>query len=131
MALNRLFDNIHETREAAHWRSAFGEPQTVGEQTIIPVARVAYGFGLGFGQAGPQSDGEPGEEAAEEAMAAGEGGGGGGGAMTRPVGALVVTPECVYFEETASTDKVALAGILLGGLAILQVGLTLREILRR
>jgi uncharacterized spore protein YtfJ len=131
MVLNRLFDNIHEAREAAHWRNAFGEPQTVGEQTVIPVARVAYGFGLGFGQAGPQGAEEPGEHASEEAMAGGEGGGGGGGAMARPVGALVVTPECVYFEETAPTEKVALAGILLGALAVLQVGLTLREILRR
>ncbi|MGD8397739.1 MAG: spore germination protein GerW family protein [Anaerolineae bacterium] len=131
MVLNRLFENIHETREAAHWRSAFGEPQTVGEQTIIPVARVSYGFGLGFGQAGPQGAEAPGEDAPDEAMAGGEGGGGGGGAMTRPVGALVVTPDGVYFEETASSEKVALAGVLLGALAVLQVGLTLREILRR
>jgi len=30
--------------------AAFGDPQVVGDKTVIPVAKVGYGFGLGFGQ---------------------------------------------------------------------------------
>src|SRR4051812_41477434 len=34
-----------EIGRAASAEAVFGQPRTVGERTIIPVARVAYGFG--------------------------------------------------------------------------------------
>jgi uncharacterized spore protein YtfJ len=121
-SLNRLFDTIENAREAAHWRAAFGEAQQVDDTTIIPVAQVAYGFGLGFGS-GPAQPGAEGEPAPEA-----EGGGAGGGVRAKPMGAIVVTPECVYFQETADTSKIALFGIGLTALAIYQVAKTLRAI---
>jgi uncharacterized spore protein YtfJ len=30
-------------------KSVYGDPVTFAERTIVPVARVAYGFGGGFG----------------------------------------------------------------------------------
>jgi len=48
MSLNRLFDVIQQIKEAADVRAAFGEPQVLEDKTIIPVARVSYGMGLGF-----------------------------------------------------------------------------------
>jgi uncharacterized spore protein YtfJ len=122
MSLNKLFDCVEEARETAHWRAAFGEPQVFEDRTLIPVARVSYGFGLGFGSgSGPvEEEGEP--------APSGEGGGGGGNASARPLGAMVITPERIYFEETADESKIALAGIALGALTVYQFFKTLRAI---
>jgi uncharacterized spore protein YtfJ len=122
MSLDRLFEAVEGFKEAAHWRAAFGEPQVVGDRTLIPVARVGYGFGLGFGQ----GSGEPKEEG--EQAVTGEGGGGGGTASAKPLGVVVVTPDELYFEETANESTIALAGILLGGLTIWQFAKTLRAL---
>jgi uncharacterized spore protein YtfJ len=125
MSLNQLFDSIEKARETAHWRAAFGEAQVFEDKTVIPVARVGYTFGLGFGSGtGPSGDeGRP--------APGGEGGGGGGGASATPLGVIVVTPEQVYFEETLDEAKIALAGIGVAALFILQLGKTLRTIFGR
>ena len=125
MSLDKLFESIEQTRESANWQAAFGEPQVVEDKTVIPVAKVGYGFGYGFG-----SGQAPGEED-DEPVSEGEGGGGGGGAMTTPLGAIVVTPERVYFEETEDSTKIALAGIAVGALLICQLFKTLRAIFAR
>ena len=122
MSLDRMFTAVEGFKDAAHWRAAFGEPQVVGDKTLIQVAKVSYGYGLGFGQ----GTGEPEEEG--KPAPGGEGGGGGGTARARPLGVIVVTPEEVYFEETADESKIALAGILLGALVIWQLARTLRAI---
>ena len=125
MSLDRLFAAVEGFRNAAHWRAAFGEPQVVGDKTLIPVAKVGYGYGLGFGQ----GTGEPEEEGKQ--APGGEGGGGGGTAAAKPLGVIVVTPEEVYFEETADESKIALAGILVGALFIWQFAKTVRAIFGR
>ena len=122
MNLNRLFDMVEETRQAAHWRAAFGEPQQVGEQTIIPVAQVGYGYGLGFGSGTSDEEGE---------TSSGEGGGGGGGVSAKPLGVIVVTPEKVRFEATLDEARIALAALFVGALCVWQIAKTLREILGR
>lgn len=122
MSIDRLFESIQNMKEAAHWRSAFGEAQQVGDKTLIPVARVSYGFGTGFGSgSGPQAEDEP-------PAGQGEGGGGGGMGSAHPLGVIVVTPEDVYFEETADESKIAMAGIVLSGIVVLQLAKTLRAI---
>jgi uncharacterized spore protein YtfJ len=125
MSLDQLFDSVEQVRETAHWRAAFGEPQVFEDKTVIPVARVGYTFGMGFGSGtGPKDkDGEP--------APGGEGGGGGGGATAKPLGVVVVTPESVYFEETVDASKIALAGIGVAALFILQLGKTVRAIFRQ
>ena len=122
--LNRLFDQIEKARDTAQWQAAFGQPQVAGDRTLIPVARVGYTFGLGFGQ-GSGSAGE------SEPAPGGEGGGVGGGASANPLGAIVVTPEAVFFEETVDANRVALAGIALGALVTVQLFATLRAIFGR
>ncbi len=85
--------------------TVFGEPVTVGDRVIIPVAETSMGGGLGFGR-GPgdgQGQGRP--------FRMGFGGGGGGGASTRPVAAIVVTPEEVRVQPIVDAGKLALAGI--------------------
>jgi uncharacterized spore protein YtfJ len=123
--VNRLFDTVEKTRETADCRAAFGEPQVVEGKTVIPVAKVTYGFGLGFGS----GSAEP--EEADEDPYEGEGGGAGGGASVKPVGALVVTQEGVYFEETVDAGKIAFAGVLLGAFFVFQLFWTVRAVLDR
>ncbi|NLF10586.1 MAG: hypothetical protein GX597_02230, partial [Anaerolineaceae bacterium] len=99
MPLNRLFDAVERVRDTAQWRAAFGEPQVFEDRTVIPVAQVGYGFGLGFGH--------PAEIPEDEAVLAAEGQGGvGGGAMSRPLGAIVVSDDDVYFEEAVDANKI-------------------------
>jgi uncharacterized spore protein YtfJ len=125
VSLNQLFDTVEKARETAHWRAAFGEPQVFEDKTVIPVAQVGYTFGMGFGSGTGPSDKE------DQPAPGGEGGGGGGGALAKPLGVIVVTPESVYFEETEDASKIALAGIGVAALFILQFGKTLRAILGR
>jgi uncharacterized spore protein YtfJ len=125
MSLNRLFDSIEAARETGTWQAAFGEPQTIGDRTLIPVARVGYAFGMGFGsgQTPPEEEGEP--------VSTGEGGGGGVGSTAKSLGTIVVTPDEVYFESTAEEGKIAIVGTLVGALFIWQLFKTLRQILGR
>ena len=125
MSLNKLFDSIEQARDAANWKSAFGEPQVVDDKTIIPVAQVGYGFGLGFGREDSASEDEG------DSGAGGEGCGGGGGASAKPYGVIVVTPDDVYFEEVEDNSRIAVLGIAMSAFAIFQVAKTLRAIFGR
>jgi uncharacterized spore protein YtfJ len=125
MSLNKLFDLVEQARETANWEAAFGEPESVGDKTIIPVAQVGYGFGLGFGSGTAPADEE------DKLASTGEGGGSGGGALAKPLGAIVVTPESVYFEEVRDNTKIAILGTGMVTLAIWQIAKTLREIFGR
>jgi uncharacterized spore protein YtfJ len=73
-------------------RTVYGDPVTVEGRTVIPVARVSYGFGGGFGRGKG-----PGDAAA--GTTPDEGGGGGGGVTARPAGALEITPQGTRFIE--------------------------------
>jgi uncharacterized spore protein YtfJ len=125
MSLNRLFEVVERARETAQWQAAFGEPEVADGRVVIPVAKVGYGFGLGFGEGIEPPSRE------EEPQAASAGGGAGGGSSAKPLGVVVVDDEGVYFEEVVDTTKVSLAGIGLVALAIVQVAITLRAFLRR
>jgi uncharacterized spore protein YtfJ len=70
-----LGDRVQSSAKA---ETVFGEPVIVGERTVIPVARVDYGVGVGGA-----------EDAAAQAGRYGLGGGAGLRAM--PVGALEIT----------------------------------------
>jgi len=82
--------NIKETRESlaerlqtTSVRTVFGDPISIEGRTIIPVARVACGFGSGGGISGKRN-GQPGGTD-------GEGAGGGGGVRAVPAGVVEIT----------------------------------------
>jgi uncharacterized spore protein YtfJ len=125
MSLNRLFEVIEEARNTAQWEAAFGEPEVVDDRVVIPVAKVTYGFGLGFGQ------GAEAPEPEELPVASGVGGGGGGSSSAKPLGVIVVDDKGVQFEEVVDATKVALAGIGLAAVTVLQFAITLRALRRR
>jgi uncharacterized spore protein YtfJ len=100
--LSSLGDHL---RTAASVRNVHGEPVTAGGRTVIPIARVSYGFGAG-GRAG----GNP-ETAGDRA-----GSGGGAGMSARPVGALEITEAGTRFIPLI--DPVRLGVALVIGLSI-------------
>jgi uncharacterized spore protein YtfJ len=101
-----LLQNLHENLSGrAQVKSVFGEPITAGEKTVVPVARIAYGFGAGAGTGG-----------VGDKSAKGEGGGGGGGVRANPVGVFVVSPLETRFVPIS--DKKKMAGVLLAGAAL-------------
>jgi uncharacterized spore protein YtfJ len=84
-------DVLHKLGETfgstATVKSVFGEPIVGHGKTVVPVAKVVYGFGGGFG-AGKDSS---------NAARQGEGGGGGGGVRAFPAGALEITDSGTRF----------------------------------
>ena len=97
----------------ANVKQVFGEPIETQGKTIVPVARVMYNVGAGWG----------GRKA--ESGESGHGGGGGGGkVVASPAGVLEVTPDGVRFERFFDVKQ---AGILVGAGFVL--GLVVRRML--
>ncbi len=90
---------IQQVTSAANVRSVFGEPQIVGDRTIIPVADVAFGLGFGLG-GGRATTGD-----------VGSGGGGGGGSRTRPVAVIVVEPQGVTMRPVVDATQIVMAAV--------------------
>ena len=102
-------------------RHVYGEPVHHGNTTVIPVAKVAYGFGAGGGRApgrvrkGPSDDSTSNKENQADA----QGAGGGGGVRMTPVGALEIGPEgtrFVHFHPFAPLLAAATLGLVVGWL---------------
>lgn len=103
--------------------AVYGEPVKAGENVIIPAAQVmgGMGFGAGYGS-GQQGRGEEAENAGE-----GGGSGGGGRSMSRPVAAVVASPEGVHVEPIIDKTRITLTGMIAAAL----VGLSFIRRLRR
>ena len=111
MALQDIFKGITEKLQTtASVETVYGEPIVADGKTIIPVARVRYGFGGGFGDA--NDDGS----SAENGRPGGSGGGGGGGVEVTPIGIIEVTPgdtRYISFEDRRRLIRAALVGMVL------------------
>jgi uncharacterized spore protein YtfJ len=106
MELNRLFDTVGRVQENATVEAVFGPPTKVDEKTIIPIGRVVYGFGLGFGQGTmPTTPSSEATESDENDVAGGSGGG--GWLLVRPLAVLEVTPEVTTINPVVDDEKIA------------------------
>ncbi|KAB1188303.1 MULTISPECIES: spore germination protein GerW family protein [Haloferax] len=114
-ATERRFVSPLESIVSADARTVYGDPVTVGERTIVPVARIAYGIGMGGGS-GTDETGQEG----------GEGFGGGGGMQATPLGVVEVTPDETRFLRFGTGRR--LVGVLALGIGL---GLALGRLLRR
>lgn len=94
-------------------KTVYGEPISAQGKTIIPVARVIYGYGGGAGTGGVGNS-----------SAQGEGGGGGAGVRAVPVGVIEVSDRQTRFIPITSRNK--LAGTLLAGI-VLGIGFSWRK----
>jgi uncharacterized spore protein YtfJ len=96
MSVSEILRNIGETfQSTASVKNVFGEPVSAGERTIIPVARIAYGFGGGGG-----------------GLADNPGGGGGGRVSAVPAGVIEVSPQGTRFIPIPDWRKAAAFGLI-------------------
>ena len=99
--MSELFKSIIDPLQtSAGVKSVFGDPITAQGKTVIPVARIAWGFGGGSGKG--DHHGQP-----------GEGYGGGGGVAAMPLGVYEVTEAETRFIPLNEHRKM-IAGILFG-----------------
>ena len=105
---------VESFRENASVRTVYGEPIASGERTIVPVARVSYGFGGGYGSGTAAGDSE--DDASTETESA-SGGGVGGGFSASPVGVVEIGRDetrLIRFDERRRIAWALLGGALLG-----------------
>jgi hypothetical protein len=111
------FVNVEKLGEAiglrANARSVFGDPIERDGLTVVPVARVRWGFGGGGGN---------GKE--------GDGGGGGGGANAAPAGYIEISSGQARFRPIVDPAGFAVPVMLLAGLALLVLGPAIRYRIR-
>jgi uncharacterized spore protein YtfJ len=98
MSVTTPFEPIAEVFERnLSVRHVYAEPVHHGDTTVIPVAKVAYGFGAGSGRRPAPRSGGMASSNAEPSGAEAQGGGGGGGARLTPIGALEIGPRGTRF----------------------------------
>lgn len=106
--LESLSDKL---QRSATVKAIYGDPIEAGGRTVIPVARISYGLGGGFGT-GSANHGK--KQNAEQPAGHGEGGGGGGGVTVTPLGIVEITQERTRYLPIRS-GKGASAGAFLAG----------------
>jgi uncharacterized spore protein YtfJ len=105
--LERMADRIGARASVS---AVFGEAIERGEVTIVPVARVRWGFGGGAGGADqlPEAPGDTG------AASWAGGGGGGGGAAADPIGYVEIGPDGATFRPIVPAYPSPLFLLVLG-----------------
>lgn len=112
MSIKETLETLAERLQATGVRTIYGEPISAEGRTIIPVARVSYGFGGGDAQAGipgTQSHNGKGE---------GAGAGGGGGVHAVPAGVVEITREQTRFVRFDEWRPLAVAAMIGFGLGV-------------
>ena len=117
--LEEMLNRIGQVHERASVRTVFGEPFQVDGRTIIPVAKVQYGFGFGVGRS---------KEKEKEEEESGEGGGGGAGVSVRPVAVLEITAQETKVKPVVDVTRLAMAGMLLAAWNVLWITYTIRRV---
>jgi uncharacterized spore protein YtfJ len=94
--LDKMLERVAERIGAqANVKAVFGEPVQRGDVTVIPVARLRWGFGGGAGTGPATLDGPP----------VGSGTGAGGGVIADPLGYLEVRSDAATFVPLGSPYK--------------------------
>lgn len=118
MTLKEIIQTVSERiQNTATVKTVYGDPVTAEGKTIIPVAKVRYGFGGGggWGSEGSANNGD-GDKGGE-----GSGGGGGGGVEVRPVGMIEITTgetRYISFEDNRRIAKLVVLGMILSFLLV-------------
>ena len=99
----RVESMLEPLSKSASVKAIYGDPISANGKTIIPVARVAYGFGGGTGRQQGQDSPREGE-------------GGGGGVYAVPVGVVEVTDTETRFVALNQKRHLVVAAILGFGL---------------
>ena len=113
-------------------KAAFGQPEQVGEKTLIPVAQVVMGYGAGSGRgpARPPERGAPAPEAGAPPPPPIEasGAGAGGGLRVKPLAVVEVTATETKVRSISDSTTVAVTAFLVGAWNVFWIAMTLRAI---
>jgi uncharacterized spore protein YtfJ len=120
--IEQLLSRIGQIHEKATTKTVFGEPLHANGRTVIPVARVQYGFGFGAGRDDEKDDGE--------VEGTKEGGGGGGGVSVRPIAVLEITDEETKMKPIFDVNRLAVAAMLLVAWNVFWITYTARRGMR-
>jgi uncharacterized spore protein YtfJ len=120
---NFLRESVEKMRSSGKAETVFGPPRKENGRTIIPVARVSFGFGGGYGSAGAAQKGKPGAKQRSKTVPKnGDSGlGGGGGMRIIPAGMFEVSEEGARFRPVRgpmATTALTLAGGVLVGMLL-------------
>jgi len=108
MSTKELIDAaVDHLRSTASVKTVYGEPVVVDGKTIIPVARVAFGFGGGSGSKQEHENEPP-----------AEGGGVGGGMSAKPVGVVEVSHDETKFVPFSTKKRLAIAAAIGSGIGL-------------
>jgi len=117
MSTKELIESaVEHLQTTASVKKVYGEPVVVDGKTVIPVAKVALGFGGGAGHRKSES--------ATGADEAGEGTG--GGVRATPIGVVEISGQETKFIPFGQTKKLAMVALVSSG-----IGLGLGWLLRR
>jgi len=122
--LKNMIGRFSQLEEKATVKTVFGDPVREHERTIIPVARVAYGFGFGGGRDADR------EGAPEEPHGARAGGGGGGCVRIAPVALVEMTDGGTKIRPIVDVSRLVLAGLVVVAWNVFWITLTVRAVAR-
>jgi len=108
--IQEVLETVEKPLQQASVRNVYGEPINAQGKTIIPVAKIAYGFGGGSGKHHHLDGKDKGDD---------NGAGGGGGMAALPWGYVEITSEqtrFVRFTEWKRTTAALVLGLLFGAL---------------
>lgn len=121
--LEEMLDRIGQVQERASVKTVFGEPYQVNGRTVIPVAKVAYGFGFGGGRGNGKGNG------AEGSRAGGGAGGGAGGLLSvRPVAVLELSGTQTAIKPIVDVTRLVIAGMALAAWNVFWITYTVRRV---
>ena len=104
MNTKELIDSaVEHLKASASVKTVYGDPLVVDGKTVIPVAKVAYGFGGGTGKG-------PGDK--------GEGEGAGGGVAAKPVGVVEIDKGETKFVPIAPARQMAVTALIASGIGL-------------
>ena len=101
-----------QLQSSASVKAVFGEPIYANGTVIIPVARIAYGFGGGGGT--KRNDPTEGQSEPRKPSDRSEGGGGGGGITVIPIGVVEISAGKTRFIRFRKSGLKILGSFLAG-----------------
>ena len=104
---------VEQLRNSASVKTVYGDPIVVDGKTVIPVAKVAYGFGAGHGSGTHEKKTPDGKAPVE-----GEGEGAGGGVAAKPVGVVEITSQETKFVQFGAPKKLMITALVGAGLGV-------------
>jgi uncharacterized spore protein YtfJ len=103
---------VEHLQTSASVKTVYGAPITAEGKTVIPVAKVAYGFGGGSGSGTHFKK----KDANGKQPVENEGEGAGGGVAARPVGVVEITEAGTKFVQFGATKKLAFTALIGAGI---------------